>query len=144
MKRLFAVLTVVLLATLVSQAQVSFSPKQLDTSGVITLAGSSASNTTQVVIAGKQNAIALSLTFQANAATTDNITFAFQPTVNGTDYGAVYTVPLAMTGTTSRTVITNLPALYGIEQWKLSYVTNAAATAGVTNLSVWYGLRNGL
>ena len=144
-----SILAIALVAFCVTaQAQISSTPVNLGLNSTYgTIAAQSASNTVAVIDCRKQTFTTLQITFQGSATASDNLTFAFRPSVDGATYdtGAVYPIQLALTtGGVAKTVVTNLPSLPGANFWKLAYITNAAATATVTNYSIIYGIKTGL
>jgi hypothetical protein len=113
------------------------------TPGFSQIAGSSATNgaTTAVIDCRKCQNVALQLKTQSDAANTANTVFAFAKSVDGTSYGAdVLLVPVANAGTTATHAVTNF-VVGGIGYLKLAWVSNAAASAVVTNFQVRYSTK---
>lgn len=114
--------------------------KALDTVQTYSMiSAQAASNSTAIVHAERQKDVAVTVSFKMTAASTDNIGFAFARSPDGvsTDTAAastfVWSVPANGTTTVQATTNISCGALGG---FRLLWVTNAAATAIVTNMTV--------
>jgi hypothetical protein len=137
-----AVLPVVALCALMP------APASAQTYGVPTLTtptnvlASTASNTTAVVNIQANRNVSVDFQFQGDAAGTANVTAFFIPSLDNITYDNTkgYVLIAAANGTTKVNVTTNWDfGAYGYV--KLSYITNAAATANITNVVVKVGLK---
>lgn len=96
------------------------------------------------IYVGNQASVDLHLEFKLDAAATDNISFLFARGVSSSfdsreSLNAKKTyIPIAATGTTTSVTITNVLAK-GSGYIYLEYITNACASANLTNLVIRYG-----
>lgn len=100
--------------------------------GPIVIALSTATNVASVIDVGKQSSVAVQLTCTGDGASTDNMHYYFAYSVDGTTFDAnSKIVTVALSGTTTKTIVTNLPS-FGCQYIKLSLATNSSGV-GVTN-----------
>ncbi len=145
MKNLFKVglllvaVTALFTAT-VSQAQIPTTGVNVISSGSITNAAQSATNVAWVIDCSKQANVAITFRVMFGESGTTNSCNAFiTRSLDGTYYadtGQLIAIPQAQAGSAS-TVITNIPS-QGAQFLKVSYLTNNAATANITNIYASY------
>lgn len=110
-----------------------------------TIAGSTASNTPSVFDIRNNRNITVQLKFAGDAAGTANVTAAFIPSLDGTTFDTVktYTIAAPANGAGNAVIaVTNWDfGAYGF--LKAAYVTNAAGSGNITNVSLTVGLKPG-
>lgn len=114
--------------------------------GFTNVVASTASNSTAVIHCERAQNVAVSVSFAMTAADTSNQTFVFARSYDGitadTPATSIFSWAVAANGTTKVVASTNLPA-YGLGGFRLLYVTNAAASAGMTNLLMYQTFKIG-
>ena len=142
MKRILALLTISLLAISASAQTVPLYSSVLLTSS-ITNAPSSATNAALVLDVRKQAKVGVQVTQKNDASGTAAITYVYSRSADGVTYCSTYdSFAVNANGTTA--VTTNFVIdTYGLGFIKFHYITNAAASAGLTNLSMTYAIKLG-
>ena len=98
--------------------------------------------TNTVIDCNGQRNVALQITTKVDAAG-GVVTYAFQPSVDGITFAdARLPIQVADPGVAGTTVVTNIDTL-GYGYLRLSYITNAHATANVTNIVLKYSIKLG-
>lgn len=99
---------------------------------------------TAIITCNKQQNVAIQVGVHASAASTDTTTFWFASSVDGSKFNSGYPrmipVVVANNGDNDVYATTNI-TVGGIGYLKLVSISNAAATAVITNLGVKYSLK---
>lgn len=148
MKRLFCVIA---LLGLVAGANAQYVSQGVTlTATPQSIAGSTATNFNAAIDARKQKSLAISLSFAGDAAGTANGVAVFSPSLDGTTntMDTVKVVQLAVAANGAGQFVcgnTNIAESVGggYGYWMLRYVTNAAASGNITNVTVKYGIKIG-
>ena len=106
------------------------------------VAASTATNYNAVIPVQSQRNVALQITQNNDAAGTANISYVLQSSVDNVTYqtGPFAVIIVPANGTTAVTTVTNFDTV-GVGYLRLQYVTNAAASANLTNFSITYGIK---
>ena len=140
MKRILLTLAILAVLTLPALAQTPiYGPQSL---GLWTnfVAASTARAVTNVVDCAHQRNVTFQFLFKGDDAG-GTVTFAFKPSVDGTTYAdAVIPITLGNLAVAGTTVVTNIDT-FGYGYLKLVYITNAHASANITNVTVSYGVK---
>lgn len=99
----------------------------------------SVTNTTPVYrVPPSASSLEIQISFAMTAGGTTNQTFYIEKSVNGTDWVTVSPIAVAAAGTSTATVITNIPATVLAPNFRFPVITNAFATGGhyMTNFSI--------
>ena len=145
MKKLISIVALVAFFGTIASAQ-EYGVKTLYTTNSATaLVGGVALVTTGVIDCRKVDDVAVQFTAYPKTTAADVLTLCFIPSIDGVTYSTlenqIFILTPSGTAGTASTIATNFNTL-GFGYWKLSYVTNAAAAAGViTNISVKHSIK---
>ena len=141
---IFAAVALLALPTL-AQAQYSrvYGPQPL-TLRTNYIGASTATNYNLTIDCAGQRNVTLMLHQQNDDSGTANLTYVFYGSLDNSTFATAptFSVALAANGTTAVNTLTNIDTL-GYGYLRLGYITNAAASANCTNVSVSYGLKLG-
>lgn len=117
-----------------------YSPQAMTASSALfPIAGSTASNINLTIDCRFQKTVALQVTSKSDD-TAGAVAVCYQRSVDGTSYEGASWAALGTATVTGTTLITNLDTL-GCGYIKLTYLTNAHASANLTNVALHYGVK---